>query len=1180
MGGFVHLHLHSEYSLLDGACRIRDIARRARELGQDAVAVTDHGVMYGAMDFYKDALRQGVRPIIGCEVYTAARTRHDRLYHPDSEHGHLVLLCRDNTGYHNLIKLVSQAWIDGFYGKPRVDWELLERYHEGLIALSACLSGDVAKRLLAGDYDGARDIARRCDALFGRGYYYLELQDHGLPEQKKINPQIIRLSRETGIPLVATNDAHYLKKEDAPLQQVLLCIQMNRTLDDPGRIGFPTDEFYMKSEEEMRALFPQAPEACDNTVKIADMCHVDFQFGKTILPHFEVPNGQDHAEYLRNMAVAGLHRHYGPQPEQAVVDRLDYELSVIGSMGYVDYYLIVYDFIRYARSVDIPVGPGRGSGAGSLVAYCVGITSIDPIRYHLLFERFLNPERVSMPDFDVDFDYERRQEVIDYVVRKYGSDHVAQIITFGTMAARAAIRDVGRVMNFSYAEVDKAAKLVPSELNMTIDKALTMSAGLKNLYDTDPRMQKLIDTARGLEGMPRHASTHAAGVVITRDPVDTYVPLSKNDESIVTQFTMTTLEELGLLKMDFLGLRNLTVIRDACDMARAHGQPDFQIEKVPLDDEEVYAMLTAGHTEGVFQFESPGMKQVLTNLRPESIEDLIAVISLYRPGPMESIPKYIENRHHPEKITYRTPLLKDILDVTYGCIVYQEQVMEIVRRLAGYSYGRADLVRRAMAKKKNAVMQKEREYFIHGLKREDGSFECVGAVRNGVDEATANAIFDEMASFASYAFNKSHAAAYALLAYQTAYLKCHWPREYFAALMTSVLDSADKLAEYIGECGRLGIGILPPDINESREGFSVSGTGIRFGLTAVKNLGRGFIREVVARREKDGPYRTFSDFVTRTLGCDLNRRMLESLIKCGAFDSLGYTRRRLMLGFEDVLAHAENKARQNLSGQIDLFGGTGGGIEPDDEGALLPPQEEFPQKERLTQEKEVLGFYISAHPLARYRDLIRRSGFPTIREVLSGAQEGKYKDGSAVTVMGVVQQRQVKATKNDSTMAFVTLDDGSGSIETLIFPRTFAQYGPLLEPDAAVIVEGRTSVREDEAVKILCNRVRLPQETEEAPPAVQGPVVPEPAAPPAAVRSSRERPGLFIRVPSKEDDSFRQAMRVIRVFDGQLPVYVRFEDTGKLMAAPRNLWVDMNEVLRGELDRILGEKNVAVQGWK
>jgi DNA polymerase-3 subunit alpha len=728
MHSFVHLHLHSEYSLLDGACRIGDIVSNAKALGQPAAAITDHGVMYGAIDFYKAAKKAGIKPIIGCEVYVAARTRHDKLYHPDSEHSHLVLLCKDNGGYKNLIKMVSQGFIDGFYGKPRVDRELLDKYHGGLIALSACLSGEVPKRLLAGDYAGAKEKAMYYKGLFG-GDYYIELQDHGLEEQKRINPSLVKLARECGIGLVVTNDVHYLRREDASLQQVLMCIQMNRTIDDPGRAGFSTDEFYMKSSEEMMALFPEIPEAFENTLKIADKCNVEFEFGKTILPHFEVPGGVTHEDYLRNMCLEGMKKRYGSDPGEEIKKRLDYELDTISRMGYVDYYLIVHDFVSYAKSVNIPVGPGRGSGAGSICAYCIGITGIDPMKYNLLFERFLNPERVSMPDFDIDFCYERRQEVIDYVVRKYGSDHVSQIITFGTMAARLAIRDVGRVLAIPYADVDRVAKLVPAELNMTIDKALEASSELKELYDGDERLHRLIDIARGIEGMPRHSSTHAAGVVITRDPVSSYVPLQKNDEAIVTQYTMTTLEELGLLKMDFLGLRTLTVIRYAEDMIRERHDPDFRAEKMPLDDKSVFDMLTSGKTEGVFQYESSGMRQVLMNEKPVSLEDLIAVISLYRPGPMESIPKYIENRHHPEKIKYLHPLLKDILDVTYGCIVYQEQVMEICRKLGGYSYGRADLVRRAMAKKKTDVMEKERVNFIHGKKDEDGRVECVGAVQ-------------------------------------------------------------------------------------------------------------------------------------------------------------------------------------------------------------------------------------------------------------------------------------------------------------------------------------------------------------------------------------------------------------------------------------------------------------------
>ncbi len=1162
MPDFVHLHLHSEYSLLDGACRIGGIVARAKELGQKAVAVTDHGVMYGAVDFYKEAKRQGIKPIIGCEVYTAARTRHDRLYHPDAEHGHLVLLCKNNQGYQNLIKLVSQAWIDGFYGKPRVDFELLTQYHEGLIASSACLSGEVPRRLLANDYEGAKSKAQQYLELFGEGNYYLELQDHGLPEQKSINPQIVQLSHELSIPLIATNDAHYLSREDANLQRVLLCIQMNKTLDEP-HMGFSTEEFYMKSGEEMAALFPDFPEAISNTVEIAERCNVEFTFGKTILPHFEVPNGEDHYEYLRRMSMKGVHRHYGESPAPEVMERLEYELGTINRMGYVDYYLIVQDFIRYAKSVDIPVGPGRGSGAGSLVAYCVGITGIDPLRYNLLFERFLNPERISMPDFDIDFCYVRRQEVIDYVVRKYGADHVSQIITFGTMAARAAIRDVGRVMGLAYAEVDRVAKLVPAEIGMTIEKALDASPDLKAFYDSDERLKELIDTARGLEGMPRHASMHAAGVVITRDPVDSYVPLQKNDESIVTQYTMGTLEELGLLKMDFLGLRTLTVIDDAQKMIRDKYDPNFTIEGIPYDDADTYALFSQGATEGVFQFESAGMKQVLVNLRPERIEDLIAVNSLYRPGPMESIPKYVENRHHPERVTYKHPLLKSILDVTYGCIVYQEQVMEIVRKLAGYSYGRADLVRRAMAKKKAGVMEKERENFVHGIQREDGSFECVGAVRNGVDEKTANEIFDEMAGFAAYAFNKSHAAAYAIVAYETAYLKCHYPKEFMAALLTSVLDNADKVSEYIGECQRLGIRILPPDINVSGEGFAVSGGNIRFSLLAVKNLGRGFIRALVEERKQNGQFSSFSDFCLRMCPHDLNKRALESLIKCGAFDSLGHTRRQLMISGPGLMGRFEEQAKAALSGQVSLFGRSGGSISD----AEIPPAEEFSQSELLANEKEVIGFYLTAHPLAAYEDFIRKSGLPRIRYVL---ESGKP-DGAPIKVIGIVTARQLKITKNNSTMAFITLDDGTGTIEALVFPNTLQQYQQYIETDEVLVVTGKISVREEEAPKILCDRVERPGEKEPD-------EVPAPGGQPGGEAVPHERKGLFIRVPSLESDEYRRARNVIAVFDGQLPLYIYCREQKKLLRAPHGLYVSMNSVLERELVSILGRENVVVRG--
>ena len=824
MERFVHLHVHSEYSLLDGACRIERLAEKVKALGQPAVAITDHGVMYGAIEFYHAAKKAGVKPIIGCEVYVAPRTRFDKQHRVDSSPYHMVLLCENEEGYQNLIKLVSAAYIEGFYNKPRVDNELLRQHHRGLICLSACLAGRIPRMLSAGDYAAAEQAVREYVDIFGKDNFFIELQNHGIEEQKRILPQLIKLARENEVGLVATNDAHYINREDSSNQSILVCIQTGRTVNDPSDLEFQTDQFYIKSLEEMRQAIPDVDEAFENTVRIAERCNLEFEFGKTKLPYFAAPNGEDNLAYFRRMSYEGMHRLYGEDPAPSVIERLEYELGVIAQMGYVDYYLIVHDFIAYAKSRGIPVGPGRGSGAGSLAAYCIGITGIDPIRYNLLFERFLNPERVSMPDFDIDFCYVRRQEVIDYVVQKYGSDHVAQIITFGTMAARAAVRDVGRALALGYQNVDAVAKMIPNELGMTIDKALSAVPELKKSYESDENIRQLIDVSRALEGMPRHASTHAAGVVITREPADTYVPLQKNDDAIVTQYPMTTLEELGLLKMDFLGLRNLTVIHDAEEMIR-RTVPGFDMESIPMDDAATFKMLGEGHAFGVFQFESAGMRNVITQLGPESIEDLIAVISLYRPGPMESIPRYIRNRHNPRLVTYKTPELRPILEVTYGCIVYQEQVMQICRQLAGYSYGRADLVRRAMAKKKHDVMEKERESFLDG------------AEQNGIDRKIANEIFDEMSSFASYAFNKSHAAAYAELAYRTAYLKCHYPREYMAALLTSVLDNTAKLTEYIGECRRLGIEVLPPSVFESQAGFSVSGTKIRFGLAAIKNIG-------------------------------------------------------------------------------------------------------------------------------------------------------------------------------------------------------------------------------------------------------------------------------------------------------------------------------------------------------
>ena len=914
---FTHLHLHTEYSLLDGACRLDDLLDRAVELGMDSIAITDHGVMYGAVDFYKKAKARGIKPIIGCECYLASRGRKDKVHALDNERYHLVLLCENATGYQNLISMVSKAWTEGFYTKPRIDRELLEQYHEGIIALSACLAGEIPRALIADDYERAKEKALWYNKVFGQGNFYLELQNHGIREQKQIEPMLIRLSKETGIPLVATNDTHYVRKEDSKIQQVLICIATNTTLGQGNGLEFDSDEFYLKSEEEMHELFSHVPEAIENTQIIADRCNYDFEFGNTKLPHFEVPDGRDHFEWFREQCYAGMYRNYGDNPPKDYFDRLNYELDVINKMGYVDYFLIVHDFIRYAKSKGIPVGPGRGSGAGSIAAYCIGITGIDPMKYNLLFERFLNPERVSMPDFDVDFCYERRGEVIDYVIEKYGADHVAQIVTFGTLAARAAIRDVGRAMGIPYNIVDNVSKQVPRELNITIQKALKKSPEFRSLYESSDEIKSLIDTSMKVEGMPRHTSTHAAGVVITRDPVASYVPLALNDNSPVTQYTMTTLEELGLLKMDFLGLRTLTVINDAVKMIRLKDN-SFDINRIDIADKATYEMMASGQTEGVFQFESEGMKSVLIGLKPVDIEDLIAVISLYRPGPMDSINTYIENRHHPEKTVYKTEKLREILEVTYGCMIYQEQVMQIFRSLAGYSYGRADIVRRAMSKKKHDVMEKERKNFIYGIVREDGTVECDGCVKRGIPAEVANDIFDDMSSFASYAFNKSHATAYAYVAYQTAYLKCHYPCEFMAALLSSVLDNTDKVTEYTDECNRIGIKILPPNVNESNDNFTVSNGNIRFGMLAIKNLGRSFIRNIISERNA-GKFTSFYNFCSRMHGSDFNKRAVESLIKSGALDGLGANRRQMLMAMNEIIDELDSKKRRNVEGQIGLF---------------------------------------------------------------------------------------------------------------------------------------------------------------------------------------------------------------------------------------------------------------------
>lgn len=1162
MSGFVHLHVHSEYSLLDGACRIKELVSAVKNMGQTAVAITDHGVMYGVIDFYKEAKKQGIKPIIGCEVYVSPRRRCDRVHGLDNENRHLVLLCKNETGYRNLIAMVSQAWTEGFYIKPRVDRELLEKYHGGLIALSACLAGEIPRALVNGDYQAAKETALYYNSVFGQGNYYLELQNHNLHDQLMINPDIIRLSQETGIPLVVTNDSHYISKEDAKIHKVLMCIQTNTTVNSPNLLEFGSDEFYLKSEEEMRALFPDIASAADNTVKIAEQCNLDFEFGNTKLPHFDVPDNMDHFEYFKEKCYKGLYKHYGEQPEQSLIDRLEYELSVIKKMGYVDYFLIVHDFVRYAKSKGIPVGPGRGSGAGSIAAYCIGITGIDPIKYNLLFERFLNPERVSMPDFDIDFCYERRQEVIDYVNEKYGEDHVAQIVTFGTMAARLAIRDVARALEIPYNVADKVAKAVPMELGMTLKKALEKSSEFKSAYDSDPKIKELIDTALKLEGMPRHTSKHAAGVVITEKPVSEYVPLAKSDESIVTQFPMTTLEELGLLKMDFLGLRTLTVISDAEKMIKRR-EPEFSIENISTSDKEVFAMLSSGLTEGVFQFESAGMRNILMQLKPESIEDLIAVISLYRPGPMESIPRYIENRHHPDKIKYDDEKLCSILDVTYGCMVYQEQVMQVFRSLAGYSFGRADIVRRAMSKKKHDVMAKEREIFIHGLTDENGNIEVEGAVRRGTDEAVANKIFDEMASFASYAFNKSHAAAYANVAYQTAFLKCHYPREFMAGLLTSVLENSGKISEYTAECHRIHIDVMPPHVNESFAGFTVTNNYIRFGLLAIKNLGRGVINLLIKEREINGPFRSFYDFCKRMQGRDLNRRALESLIKSGSLDGLGANRRQMLMMADTVLNDIDAVKRKNVDGQIGFFDVDDFGVE--DTGPELPNVDELPVKERLAMEKETMGLYLSGHPMEEYRPLAEKIGAASIADIYESVAEsdGRYKDSDTVTLLVIVDTVKTKISKNNETMAFVGIEDFTGSAELVVFSSSYAEFLHFLSAGNVISVKARISVREDEEPKFICERIF---------PAVDAKIT----APDEKKKVTAKRAGLYLKIPSMESKELEKAKRVMRIFDGDCAVYIYDESSKKLMKAPANLNVSLNDVLVKELKHILGHNNVAI----
>ena len=1158
---FVHLHVHSEYSLLDGACRISGMMDRVRELGQTAIAITDHGVMYGCIDFYKAAKAAGVKPIIGCEVYVCPRRMSDRVHGIDNEAYHLVLLCENMTGYENLCQIVSQAHTHGFYGKPRADLELLAAYHEGLIALSACLAGAIPQRLLENDYDGAKDYALNMARIFGEGNFFLEMQDHGIDEQTPVNQGLQRIARETGLPMVITNDAHYLRREDAEMQDVLLCVQTGKTVDEEHRMRMePYGEYYLKSEEELLERFPGQQQALDNTAAIAERCNVEFIFNQYHLPSFPVPEGYNSESYFRKLCYDGFAERY-PSPPESYLERLEYEIGVISRMGYVNYYLIVWDFIRYAKENGIPVGPGRGSGAASIVAYCMHITEVDPMKYALIFERFLNPERVSMPDFDTDFCQERRGEVIEYVMRKYGADHVAQIATFGTMAARGAIRDVGRALNFTYAETDVVAKLVPGTPHITLDEALKTSPQLKAMYDEDERVKKLIDTARSLEGMPRNTSTHAAGVVITARPVCDYVPLSRNDDTIVTQYTMTTIEELGLLKMDFLGLRNLTVIHDAEELIRRH-TPGFSIDTVRDDDPDTFKMLTEGKTQGVFQLESQGMTGVCVGMKAGSIEDITAIVALYRPGPMDSIPKFIENKLNHKKVTYKCKELEPILKVTYGCIVYQEQVIEIFRQLGGYTMGQADNIRRAISKKKMKIIEAERKVFVYG----DPDKNIPGCVGNGISESVGQSLYDEIVAFANYAFNKAHAVCYAVVAYQTAYLKCHYPREYMAALMTSVLDSAVKVSGYIAECREMGIQTLPPDINASEDVFSVEGENIRFGMAAVKNIGRGLIRSVVAKRTEGGSFKSLEDFLTRMGEGELNKRAVENLIKCGAMDCFGNHRSELLAVYESMMDSLAISRKKNLEGQLGLFGM----LEDDDPSTSIPIPKlpEISAADRMAMEKETTGLYLSGHPMDDYRALLKHTRVVPIGTLMDG--EGRYQDDQIMSVAGIVQTVKMKTTRSGSMMAYITLEDDTAAIEMLAFSNVLSQYGGYLKENSPVVITGRISLRDDKDPQIVINRARPMSDFEGGPPPE-----PEEERYGSALRGPQIIPGntLYLQLTGESDPRFRKVRAIVNMFPGDSVVKVFFADTRRMRGAR----AAFDSRMLDELRNVLGSANVVVK---
>lgn len=1185
---FVHLHLHTEYSLLDGSGKIKKLMSQAKDLGMKSIAITDHGVMYGLVDFFKAAEENGIKAILGCEVYVVAKSRH--IKQPDKENAthHLVLLVKNEIGYENLMKIVSVASIEGFYYKPRIDHDYLREHSEGLIALSACLGGEVQSYLLKENYEKAKDVALLYKDIFKDGFY-IELQNHGMEEQQKVNELNIKLSEETGIPLVATNDVHYIKREDSKSHDVLMCIQTAKTIDDPNRRRYPSDQFYLKSAEEMWDMFSYIPEALENTVKIAEECNFEYKFHESKLPRFPLEEGQDPYEYLKDTCYKGLIERYdvfdslrekelnyeevnkivdNSKEAKEYVDRLEYELGVINQMGYVDYFLIVWDFIKFSYDNGIPTGPGRGSAAGSIVAYTLGITKIDPIKYSLIFERFLNPERVSMPDIDSDFCYERRQEVIDYVVDKYGKECVSQIITFGTMAARLCIRDVGRAMNYSYTEVDKIAKMIPTMLGITIEKALDINPELKAAYDGDERVKNLIDVSMDLEGLPRHSSTHAAGVVIASKPLVEYVPLQKNDEMIVTQFGMTTLEELGLLKMDFLGLRTLTVMNDAINMVKENRGIDIDLDKIDMEDQEVYKMIGEGNTAGVFQLESAGMTSFMKELKPDSLEDIIAGISLYRPGPMAEIPRYIECKRNPDKVKYETPELEEILNVTYGVMVYQEQVMEIVRKLAGYSMGRSDMVRRAMSKKKHKVMEEERKNFIHGIV-ENGEVVVPGCIRNGISEEIANKIFDNMMDFASYAFNKSHAAAYAVVGYQTAYLMKYYPVEMLAAMMNSIMSISEKVAHYIGIAESLGIQVLPPDINESYSKFTVNGDKIRFGLSAVRNVGSNVVEGIVKARKNRGKFESLVDFINKMEPSSLNKRAVECLIKAGAMDGFKVFRSKMLAVHEKLIENISSDKRRNIDGQISLFGATEELKNPE---VRYPEIKEFDKRNLLAMEKEMTGLYITGHPLDDYVKSLKVQTTNEISEVYSSSETldtnetdeiitgieifnkgNSLHDNDRVIFGGILSSVNQKITRNNAIMAFLTLEDLTGSIEVIVFPKTLESVKPLCVTDSLVVVKGRLSIKEDEAPKLICESIE----------------------PLEKINSSK----LYLRLEDSEKaKQFNLYLKELLTEDrkGDTPIYFYASKENKKFRAPRDRWISLESDIKEILIEKLGEENVKI----